>query len=297
MSATMSESAPAAEVECPPPIVRGVEVWRPADGGLLRLGDESPSDPGTAVNQAVSTRLPAIESGGDGPPMVAIPAFEKDELRGVVSLLLDEVEDGQGAVELWRPNERGELARGDAWYSGLERFGLVSGYVKFPRRAGLPGKVWADRFPRVMGDLAKSSDFVRVAGAKAEGLSMALGVPFMKTALEIDAVLLLLSASSSPLARVMEVWAPDPETGDLKVVSADYGPYVDLAPMSRRRRVKPGECLAGRVFADRAPWMTTDLLGVEFPCGARLGEYGFGWGVGLPVIVAGELFAVVTLLA
>ena len=227
---------------------------------------------------------------------LAIPAMQNGKCRGVISLLCGDSDNRQGGFEVWRPNERGELALTDSWYANLERFGLVSSHVKFPRRAGLPGKVWSDRFPRVMGALGDSSDFVRVAGAKTDGLSMALGIPLMRTARELDAVLVMLSASQSPLARVMEVWAPDPETKSLQIVSADYGAYVDLATTSRRRRLRPGEGLAGRVFEEQAPWVTTDLLGVEFPNGEKLCEYGFEWGAGLPVFVGEDLFAVVTLL-
>lgn len=310
----------------PGTLVQAVEVWRP-DGEELVLKNGAYGERHDAehrkdrrcrigeglVGAAWQAGVPVIRHPGedaadDFHPLpvsraVAIPSMRNNstdgtrECRGVLTLLFDEAADRQGAVEVWRPNERSELALAESWYANLERFGLVSGFVKFPRRAGLPGKVWCDRFPRVMGDLGESQSFVRVAGAKAEGLSTAIGVPFMKNALELEAVLLLLSASKSPLARVMEVWAPELETKLLKIVSADYGPYVDLAPTSRRRRLRPGEGIAGRVFQNQAPCVTSDLLGVEFPLGEKLREYGFEWGAGLPVFVGGELFAVVTLLA
>ncbi|MEM9185914.1 MAG: hypothetical protein AAGB00_05390 [Planctomycetota bacterium] len=307
-------------------LVRGVEVWRPAGDELAlshgaygqlghvchgRVGRRAAKGEGV-VGGAWASGSPVLRTADrfgheEFPPLpvgaaVAIPAMcagrtaAQEECRGVVTLLCEGADDRQGAVEVWRPNDRSELGLSESWYANLERFGLISGFVKFPRRAGLPGKVWNDRFPRVMGALGESADFVRVAGAKADGISTAIGIPFMRTAREIEAVLLLLSASKSPLARAMEVWAPEPKTETLKVVSADYGPYVDLAPLSRRRRVRAGEGLAGRVFQDRSPWVTSDLLGVEFPLGDKLAEYGFEWGVGLPVFVGADLFAVVTLL-
>lgn len=314
-------------------LTQAVEVWRPTeDGSSLALemgaygmfGDQAGGRLGRRcslgeglVGAAWQSKSPVLrtanEDAGDdfnGIPCsraIAIPSIcqssggassenRESDCRGVVTLLLDDADNRQGAAEVWRPNERSELALVESWYANLERFGMVSGYVKFPRRAGLPGKVWNDRFPRVMGALGDSADFVRVAGAKTDGLSTALGIPFMRSAREIEAVLLLLSSSRTPLARVMEVWAPDRESNQLKVISADYGPYVDLAPTSRRRRLSAGEGIAGRVFEDRSPWLTTDLLGVEFPIGNALSEYRFEWGLGLPVFVGGELFAVVTLL-
>lgn len=258
------------------------------------------------VGQAWATKVPVIAASDNTGEFdrwspthtIAIPSLQGDRCSGVVTLLCQSSDDTQAAFEVWRPNDRNELSLAESWYANLERFGLISSYVKFPRRAGLPGKVWDDRFPRVMGSLSKSAEFVRIAGAKAEGLSTAIGIPFMRSAREIEAVFLMLSASRSPIAKAMEVWAPDleSETPQLKIVSADYGPYVDLAPVSRRRRLKSGEGIAGRVFRDAAPWITSDLLGKEFPCGDKLVEYGFEYGVGLPVFVGEELFAVVTLL-
>ncbi|MEM1305359.1 MAG: GAF domain-containing protein, partial [Planctomycetota bacterium] len=104
------------------------------------------------------------------------------------------------------------------------------------------------------------------------------------------------SAQRSPIASVVEVWAPDPETRALRVVSADYGPYVDLEPVSRSLRLGDGEGLAGRVLADGGPLLTADLAGVESMRGDAFLDYGFEWCFGLPVYVGDELFGVVTFL-
>ncbi|MEM6798966.1 MAG: GAF domain-containing protein [Planctomycetota bacterium] len=303
-------------------LVYAVEVWRPNDAGDCltwswgACGDRSAIEEGRCsrqyghgeglIGRAWSQRSPAIaygtkgslaeEFGTDGVKhAIAIPAIKGDACRGVVVFLCDNSDDQQGAFELWPPNDRGELSLDQAWHPNLERFGLISQHVKFPRRAGLPGKVWNDRFPRVMGALGTSKDFVRVAGAKADGLSTAIGIPFMKSAMDLEAVLLLLSAAKSPIARVAEVWAADPETDELKIISADFGSHIDLAPLSQRLRLAVGEGLAGRVFQDEAPWLTRDLLGVEFPRGEQFAAYGFDWGLGLPVFVGDRLIAAVTL--
>lgn len=297
-------------------LVQWLEVWRPSgDASQLELCSTTQAAGGPrsefrystgqgVVGKAWESGVPVFGSASDGdfeglfleePPaqLIAIPAIRSGECQGVVLLACHG--DGQGAAELWRVNERKELGLAENWYANLERFGRISQLVKFPRRAGMPGKVWADRFPRVMGSLATSQAFVRAAGAKAEGLSTAVGLPFMKTAMDLEAVLVLLSASQSPLAKVVEVWAKEPQEKSLKIVSADYGPYVDLAPESRRRRLQLGDGVAGLVYRDLCPKLTTDLQGTEFPRGESFQEYGMQWGLGIPVFVGDQLVAAVTL--
>ncbi len=227
--------------------------------------------------------------------VVAVPTIKDNQCQAVTLLFCDEGEDKKGAIEIWRPNERSELSLEEAWHPGLERFGLISKHVKFPRRAGLPGMVWGDRFPRVLGGLSNSQSFVRIAGAKSEGLSTAIGIPFMQNALEIESALLMLSSSQSPIARVMEVWSKDPTTNGYKIVSADYGSYIDLGSTSRNLIHQVGSGVVGKVFAQESPWVTWDLLGVEHPRGDLFSEYGFIWGLGLPIFVGNEFRAVVTL--
>lgn len=302
-------------------VVRAIEVWRPQGvGGPFALcscvyGENDHIEEGRRlrcfelgeglVGESAQTGQPCIRSSEDlvedgldiaHSHVLSIPFRQSGECRGVMLLACDENEGNQAAVELWRPNDRGELGLSEAWHPNLERFGLISKYVKFPRRAGLPGKVWADRFPRVMGSLGSSQQFLRSAGAKAEGLSTGIGIPLMRTAMQLDSVLVLLSSNRSPIARAMEVWAMDPDSKKLKIVSADYGTFPDLAPMSRQLGLGVGEGIAGNVFRDRAPWTTWDLLGVEFPRGEKFLEYGFRWGLGMPVFVGSEIRAVAVLI-
>ena len=302
-------------------IVQAIEVWRPTSAeGPLSLGCCVYGDHEHLEGERRQTQYPlgegivgrAAQSGqpwigptdslGDeylGLPashLLVVPFMEAGRCQGVVLVACNQGEDNQAGVEIWRPNERGELGLSESWHPNLQRFGLISQYVKFPRQAGLPGKVWADRFPRVMGSIGSSQAFIRAAGAKAEGLSTALGLPLMRTAMELESVLVLLSSNRSPIAKAMEVWAMDPETKKLKIVSADYGPHIDLAPLSRKLSLGVGEGIAGHVYRDRSPWATWDLLGVEFPRGELFVEQGFRWGLGMPVFVGKELRAVAVLI-
>lgn len=290
-------------------LLKSIEVWRPeADG--LRLTRAFPgltqreplnADDDNPMAVAWKSRVPVVREAPceyEQPACVlALPAFCGDTCQGVLALHLEAAADSQAAVEIWRRNERNELARNDGWYRGLDRFAAITACVKFPRRAGLPGKVWEDRFPRVMGALGSSPDFVRAAGAKADGLSTGLGIPFLRNSLDLESVLVLLSSSRTPLFKAVEVWSREPGASELKIVSADYGPYIDLAPVSRKHRRSLGEGIAGHVYRDLAPWLTTDLLGVEFPRGELFAEYGFTVGAGFPVFVGEQLVAAVSLLA
>ncbi|WP_146444509.1 hypothetical protein [Botrimarina colliarenosi] len=255
--------------------------------GIFHLGEG-------AVGRAGAEGTPTIEREGDI-ATVAVPSMQGEVCRGVTTFRCDTGGDFRGACEVWRRNERGELGLAENLYAGLDRLEQITKYVKFPRRAGLPGRVWDDRFPRVLGALQDSKHFIRVAAARTEQLTSAVGIPFMGRPPELDAVLLLLNTKQTPIAKAMEVWARDLTTNQLRIVSADYGPYTALASVSRRLSLRHGEGLAGRVFRDSAPYATHDLLGKEFPRGDCFAEYGFEQGVGLPVFIGADLVASVNL--
>lgn len=279
-------------------LVHTIEVFRPDESGERLVahycGDSSFAYGESPVGRAAADGSPVIER-CDGTAIIAIPAMQVDECRGVVALHCNASEDFRGGFELWRRNERGELGLAENLYVGLDRLAQISQFVKFPRRAGLPGRVWDDRFPRVLGALQDSKSFIRVAAARSEQLGSAVGVPFMRRPPELDAVLLVLNAETSPVAKAMEVWARDLATNQLRIVSADYGPYAPLASVSRRLLLRNGDGIAGRVFQDAAPFATSDLLGKEFPRGECFVEYGFERGVGLPVFIGSDLVACVNL--
>lgn len=247
------------------------------------------------VFSACATDSPQFINNESGRLTLTLPAFKAAECRGAVELEFAASGEQRAAIELWRPNERGELGLTAGWHPGLAQFGLVSQYIKFPRRAGLPGMVWSDRFPRVLGQLGASRDFVRAAGARNSGLASAVGVPFMKSAWELGSVVLMLSAGASPLFRALEVWASPTASEDLQIVSADYGDDADLAAASRELMLMPGAGLAGRVVAAEAPLVTHDPELSEPMRGVLLGERKFRGGVGWPVFAGETLIAVANL--
>lgn len=289
-----------------PNLVHAIEVYRPEGTGERLVPcvgcsgepniDEVRRGEGL-FGQAWEEGVPTIAPHEDNPKAatIAIPCVRGGEGRGLVVLRCDAGSELRGAFEVWRRDDRGELGLADGWYANLDRVQQITEHIKFPQRAGLPGRVWEDRFPRVLGGLAESKHFIRVAAARSERLSAALGVPYMRKPPVLDAALLILNAEVSPVAKAMEVWARDLETGQLRIVSADYGPYAELAAVSRRVSHRSGEGIVGHVFDKNAPWMTRDLLGVEFPRGEKFEEYGFRTGVGFPVFIGADLVACVCL--
>ncbi|QDU90452.1 hypothetical protein Pla175_38560 [Pirellulimonas nuda] len=311
-------------------LVRAIEVWRCDDSGQrltlasgaygdddeLRSGSESMSFclgeglPGMAWRDRSPVVMHDLQAGeflraelaervglSSG---IAVPCLHRQQVAGVVTFLCDHGQDAEGAFEVWRRNQRDELALSGSYYANLDRFGLISQYVKFPKRAGLPGKVWSEQSPKLVGNLGSSKEFMRAAGARAEGLNAALGLPIFSSPLEIDSVVCLLSSARSPIASVIEVWTPaepdDEGTDSLTLRSAFYGPYVDLAPAASQRRLSRGEGLAGRAWQEMAPVATDDAPAFETARGRRLSEYGLSTGLGFPVFVGERLAAVVTLI-
>lgn len=280
--------------------LRGLEVWRPAAAGeTLRCDDgvyhDAPqskissqpfhhADGGGLSDLAWRKRTPqimddlqagafirgdaALDAGRDCG--IALPFFRGSELRGVLVMLLERSPETRGAIEVWRPNDRRELALADSSYRNLEKFARLSQYVKFPCGAGLPGQVWQTRFPKVIGDLANTPSFVRVSGARADRLTMGLAIPFMNSPWELDSVALLLSSEQSPLARRIEVWRRD-EQGDQLVLHSrdsimDSGKPKHAAgegpESAAESRLAIGEGVAGRVWEQAAPLVFHDLSSV-----------------------------------
>jgi hypothetical protein len=113
-----------------------------------------------------------------------------------------------GVFEVWEPvgiHDEVRLAKG--YYASLERFQNVSTFVRFEKGSGLPGTVWDRHRAVVHNDLPNHPGFLRAAGASAEALTTAVGIPIFDD--EFVASVVLISSAKSPLARGVEIWAAD----------------------------------------------------------------------------------------
>ena len=146
---------------------------------------------------------------------VAIPVFSGD-LLGAVSVLVfgdcDATESTGGAIELWhRSDERGgrsKLSLLDGCYGAFREFEHVSRWATFRRGVGLPGLVWATGMPILMEDIGSGARFLRSVEADHSGITTGLGLPVGCDPGE-PVVLTLLSTSTTPIARVVEIWTTD----------------------------------------------------------------------------------------
>ncbi|MDA1232531.1 MAG: hypothetical protein O2856_17295 [Planctomycetota bacterium] len=153
-------------------------------------------------------------------------------MRGhdALSVVVFGISDGPGAFEIWSRDDRDELSISSSYYQGLKSLEFISRYVRFPKGAGLPGKVWKSGQPKLAGDLTNSATFMRSCEADETVLQTGLALPVGSSAGNCDSVLLLLSAEQMPIANAFAVWAPGSVTDDtveFQCVASDWNSKND----------------------------------------------------------------------
>jgi len=143
--------------------------------------------------------------------VLAFPIYRNGEIVSVVTLAASRNENALGVFEIWEPmGPYAEVGLAYGYYSRLERFQNVSSFIRFEKGAGLPGAVWANRRAAVQNDLPNHPGFLRAAGANAEDLTSAVGIPIFDD--DFVASVVLISSAKSPLARGIEIWTYDGES-------------------------------------------------------------------------------------
>jgi len=136
------------------------------------------------------------------------PVYRGGEIVSVVAIAASDHPSALGVFEVWEPvGAHDELRLSSGYYSSLERFQNVSTFVRFEKGSGLPGTVWDRHRAVVHNDLPNHPGFLRAAGASAESLTTAVGIPIFDD--EFVASVVLISSAKSPLARGVEIWAAD----------------------------------------------------------------------------------------
>lgn len=263
------------------PFIRATEVWVPdAHGARLRLagglygemtafaavsGAESFGVAEGLPGKAWAEGRPVVLKGFRGSyfrrteaaeaagltAAVAVPVFAGRTLKGVVTFLFGDDAEHVGAVEVWQASqEPGAVMRLlDGYYGTAEHFEWISRRSQFPRRAGLPGAVWASGSAALFRDLGAGHRFIRAEGAAQAGLTTGLGLP-APSPTEHAYVLTLLSALGTPIARRFEIWAREGDGPATLVDSvSDRGP----APSAPPAPIAPGEGLIGQALASGVP--------------------------------------------
>jgi hypothetical protein len=166
---------------------------------------------------------------------IALPVIRKEELLAVVVLFMGVNGAETGAIEIWSADGDGKstLALEDGYYGAAElsqwtpehivmRSGLGARDVVWPARyrrgEGLPGRVWETGRPWLMDNAVSVYPDVRHSGPGLD-IDAALGIPWLSDP-ACPRVLTLLSSRSTPIARRMELWEPDGDSGALKLIAA-----------------------------------------------------------------------------
>lgn len=226
----------------------------------------------------VSTQRMPYEAGA----AIAIPVYRGGDVVSVVVLLARQCDSSPtgpvGVFEVWEPiGVYQEVALKAGYYGSMERFQNVSSFVRFEKNSGLPGQIWQHRCGVIHDDLATHPGFLRAAGASAETLRTAVGIPVAGDHFRAAAV--LISSSRTPIARGMEVWSVRPDCDEFELISAAYYDLGEdyplpigtrrgsnLMPFARLKEEKralvtddPNELLAGRDQRTAAPGPTSGL--------------------------------------
>lgn len=215
---------------------------------------------------------------------VAIPVFDKTDLKAVLVVLCSDSENRIGAVEVWEESD-GVLSLNDGYYGAAKEFEFVSKHTQFPRGQGLPGGVWASSTPILMRDLGSGYRFVRAESAGKAGLTTGLGMPITVPGPKTY-VLTLLSALETPIARRFEIW-------DGRSVKAGGGEAVLIDGICERDGPLWSEEQERRISAWEGP--VGKALGSGLPVVERggPGTAGFDTVVAMPIHGSGEVAYVV----
>jgi hypothetical protein len=166
---------------------------------------------------------------------VALPVIRNEELLAVVVLFMGVHGAETGAVEIWSPCGDGKstLALEDVYYGAAElsrwtsehilmRSGLGAQNVVWPARyrrgEGMPGRVWETGRPWLTDNPMSVYPDLRHSGPGLD-IDAVLGIPWLSDP-ACPRVLTLLSSRTTPIARRMELWEPEGDSGALKLVAA-----------------------------------------------------------------------------
>ena len=224
---------------------------------------------------------------------VALPIYgsaEGKELSAVIVFFCGDDKFHVGALELWGiPEGEIDMSLEDGYFGTAERFEFTSRHTTFPRKMGLPGKVWDEGMPVIMEDLGRAGQFVRRDAAEKVGISRGIGIPAWGGDGR-EFVLTFLSARNSPIAKRFETWVPTDhgfafdsgycESGcDLAALHADTVPAADTGIFAKARE-------------SGAPMIGKDLITMDFPPSKAAAQIGLENMVALPIFVSGQFKAI-----
>lgn len=153
-----------------------------------------------------------------------------------------------------------ELGLADGYFGSLERFQNVSSFVRFECGMGLPGQAWERGYSVIHRDLPNHPGFLRAAGASAEALASAVGIPVSGD--EFIATVVLINSSDRPIARGMQSWVLEGDALVLPEASANGPGTVDDPNLSANFSAELG-WLRQTMESREASWCLSETSGVN----------------------------------
>ncbi|EMB15908.1 GAF domain-containing protein [Rhodopirellula europaea] len=196
----------------------------------------------------------------DAAAALAIPVHFDGAIQSVVvffaKLPSEAMPDPVGVFEVWRPvGPYDEVALREGYYGKLERFQNVSSFVRFEKGNGLPGVVWEQGRALAQDDLANHMGFLRAAGASADLLNAAVGLPVFADQYLSTAV--LIQSKRSPMARAIEVWNID--GAECELTSQAYGEVENAFRLDTGTRIPLATGILGLVAEHQRVVLLEDM--------------------------------------
>lgn len=223
---------------------------------------------------------------------IAMPIFSGDFLLAVVVFLCGDDQAQFGAIEVWRNEDAAasSLQVLDGYYGSLAHFESLSRQITIPKGQGIPGMAWQSGMPVLVEDMSKVPAYVRAADAQKAEIGTALGIPFIQHGKQVY-VLMFLSAKATPIAKRIQIWAPDAEGRQLVCKQSYSRNSNNLAEIFETLTVEKGAGALGRVWLTGMP----SLSGNQEPAyNTELDDLSSM--LAIPVIEQGNLRAIVSFL-
>ena len=245
-----------------------------------------------AVSDSLESGLLSIKQSNDGESdavAMSIPVYKSGSIRSLAVFVGKA--DAIGVMEIWQPiGEHDELNLTQGYFGPLERFQNVSSFVRFEKGSGLPGQVWREQTAVIHDNLPSHPGFLRAAGASAESLQVAIGLPVASD--DFLASALLISADASPIARGYEVWRCGDQHYELE--SAAYQ-RLDKTLTMDEGAVLTGELSLPHLAVQTGVVCTSDDPAVVY-CGRPYREDGVCKGMAIPFYEGDRVTSVLALL-
>lgn len=323
---TMKDELISTDRQC---LLRVVEIWKPCeDGRELELvsGAWQNCEPLEAASQGLrlncNTGLPG-EVWRRGVPVVfadlsacefprqqmaresgltaglGLPVLNGGKIRAVILLLFTGGTGTAGALESWVVDPiRRELGLDGGCFFNIPLFEKTTRQIKWPYGAGLPGGTWRSAMPQLIDGLSQSASFIRGADARDAGLETGLSIPIASSLHAFHGVVLLLSAATRPLARMLTIWQP---AGDQLILKRASSPELTAPELNALRSVDnpltvtAGTGIAGQAWANISPLLEHAVQDEPELLAHIAEQYQFDWTLALPVTVGTQTTAVVTI--